>query len=68
MKKICYLCGSTLVKNFNKSKDHIPPACIFPDNKAKNLITLPCCENCNKEYRTLDEKMKNMTFGYFKNI
>ncbi|MCG7853234.1 MAG: HNH endonuclease [Methanosarcinaceae archaeon] len=59
MKKSCYLCGSTLLKNINKSKDHVPPDCIFPDTKPKNLITLPCCEDCNKEYGILDEKMKN---------
>ena len=59
MKKLCYLCGSILIKNINKSKDHIPPDCIFPDTKPENLITAPCCKNCNEEYKTLDEKMKN---------
>ena len=59
MKKSCYLCGSILIKNINKSKDHVPPDCIFPDPKPKNLITVPCCEDCNKEYTILDEKMKN---------
>lgn len=59
MKKQCYLCGTILIKNQNKSKDHIPPDCIFPDNKPRNLITVPCCIKCNKEYKTLDEKMRN---------
>ena len=59
MNKSCYLCGSILIKNINKSKDHVPPDCIFPDTKPENLITVPCCEACNKDYRTLDEKMKN---------
>lgn len=59
MKKSCYLCGSILIKNINKTQDHVPPDCIFPDTKPENLITVPCCKNCNKEYKTLDEKMKN---------
>ena len=59
MKKECYLCGTTLIKNINKSKDHVPPECIFPDDKPDNLITVPCCTECNKEFNPLDEKMKN---------
>lgn len=59
MNKQCYLCGVTLIKNHNKSKDHVPPDCIYPDNKPPNLITIPCCKDCNKEYKPLDEKMRN---------
>ncbi len=59
MRKQCYLCGTTLIKNFNRSKDHVPPDCIFPESKPKDLITVPCCINCNQEYKMLDEKMKN---------
>ena len=59
MNKQCYLCGVTLIKNRNKSKDHVPPDCIYPDNKPLNLITIPCCRDCNKEYELLDEKMRN---------
>ncbi len=57
--KQCYLCGEKLVKNRNESKDHVPPDCIFPKNKPPNLITVPCCKKCNKEYQQLDEKMRN---------
>jgi hypothetical protein len=55
----CYLCGDDLIKNQNKSKDHVPPDCIFPENKPLNLITVPCCTNCNKKYQQLDERMRD---------
>ncbi len=57
--KQCYLCGEELIKNRNKSKDHVPPDCIFPQDKPRNLITIPCCKNCNEEFAQLDEKMRN---------
>jgi hypothetical protein len=57
--KQCYLCGEKLVKNKNKSKDHVPPDCIFPQDKPPNLMTVPCCKRCNEEYKQLDERMRN---------
>jgi hypothetical protein len=55
----CYLCGKGLRKNENKSKDHVPPDCIFPREKPQNLITVPCCIRCNEAFKLLDEKMRN---------
>lgn len=57
--KYCYLCGEKLIKNQNKSKDHVPPDCIFPSNKPLNLITIPCCKSCNEGFKSLDQKMRN---------
>lgn len=57
--KQCYLCGEGLIKNKNKSKDHVPPDCIFPQEKPPNLITVPCCTECNGAFKQLDEKMRN---------
>lgn len=54
----CYLCGARLLKNVNRSDDHIPPACIFPAG-TQSMITVPCCTACNEHYRKLDEKMRN---------
>ena len=51
--------GKSTGKNKNKSKDHVPPDCIFPEDKPSNLITVPCCIKCNNEYQHLDEKMRN---------
>lgn len=56
--KQCYLCGAILLKNVNRSKDHIPPDCFFPAG-TQSMITVPCCITCNEQYRTLDEKMRN---------
>ncbi len=55
----CYLCGIKLIKNKNKSRDHVPPDCIFPVKKPLNLITVPCCIKCNGKFKELDEKMRN---------
>lgn len=55
----CYLCGERLVKKKNKSRDHVPPDCIFPKEKPANLITIPCCISCNQKFKPLDEKMRN---------
>jgi hypothetical protein len=55
----CYLCGSKLLKNKNKSKDHVPPDCIYPQEKPANLITVPCCSDCNGAFKQLDQKMRN---------
>ena len=57
--KQCYLCGEELIKNKNKSRDHVPPDCIFPQDKPANLITIPCCKRCNEEFKQMDEKMRN---------
>jgi hypothetical protein len=57
--KYCYLCGEPLKKNINKSRDHTPPDSIFPNEKPKNLITIPCCRRCNGEFSPIDEKMRN---------
>jgi hypothetical protein len=55
----CYLCGSQLLKKKNKSKDHVPPDCIFPQEKPANLITVSCCTDCNGAFSQLDQKMRN---------
>jgi hypothetical protein len=57
--KQCYLCGEILVRKKNLSKDHVPPDCIFPSEKPRNLITVPCCTICNGKYGRLDERMRN---------
>lgn len=56
--KFCYLCGVPLKRKVNKSKDHIPPDCFFPSD-TQYMITVPCCIDCNRKYRPLDEKMRN---------
>ncbi len=56
--KQCYLCGTNLITNVNKTKDHIPPDCFFPMG-TPSMITVPCCITCNGRYQKVDEKMRN---------
>jgi hypothetical protein len=50
----CYLCGS----NQEMTVDHIPPENLFPPPKPTNLITVPCCANCNQSYSLDDEAFR----------
>lgn len=43
---ICYLCGTQL-KDENRTMDHVPPKSLFVRPFPPNLITVPCCKNCN---------------------
>jgi hypothetical protein len=54
MPKLCYLCGTTE----NLTRDHIPPANLFPDPKPKNLITVDCCKSCNESFSKDDEAFR----------
>jgi len=41
-------------------KDHVPPACIFPENnKPNNLLTVKCCKSCHDKFDVLDDRMRN---------
>ncbi len=42
------------------TKDHIPPKNLFPSPRPSNLITVPCCEKCNKEFGKVDERARNL--------
>lgn len=49
----CYLCRrSTGVK---LTRNHVPPACLFPKPRPSELITLPCCTDCQKEHQKDEE-------------
>ena len=50
----CYLCGGTQ----DLTRDHVPPANLFPEPRPSNLITVPCCRNCNQSYSLDDEAMR----------
>jgi len=47
---ICYMCGKPATTG-----DHIPPKAIYPDPKPTNLITVPACEQCNRDSSHDDE-------------
>lgn len=58
--KICYLCGKTEQDIGSAlTSDHIIPDCFFPRPKPNNLLTLPCCTGCQKEYQKDEEYVRN---------
>jgi hypothetical protein len=50
----CYLCGSPN----GTTSDHVPPQNLFPEPRPTNLITVACCELCNKSFSNLDEQFR----------
>ena len=52
--KWCYLCR----KKENLTSDHVPPENLFPKPRPSNLITVPCCNDCNGSYSKLDEQFR----------
>jgi hypothetical protein len=58
--KLCYLCGKTESELAAAlTKDHIIADCFFPQPKPPNLLTLPCCVDCQKEYGIHEEYLRN---------
>lgn len=47
MRKKCIYCGARPAE----TKDHIPPKNLFSKPKPNNLITVPCCNDCNKSFK-----------------
>ena len=52
----CTYCG----KPEPKTADHIPPACLFPAPRPSDLVTVPCCLDCNKGASKDDEYFRMM--------
>ena len=52
-------CGSQR----NPTKDHIPPKCLFPSPLPQNLITVPCCRQCNESASRDDEYFRMILAG-----
>jgi hypothetical protein len=46
----CCFCGDPV-----ECRDHIPPRGMFPNPKPTDLITVPCCKQCNEETMLDDE-------------
>jgi len=51
--RICYNCGKAA-----DSRDHLPPKAFFPKPAPLELITVPCCTECNHGFSHLDEKFR----------
>lgn len=52
----CIYCGSTK----DITKDHVPPKLLFPNPKPPNLITVPCCRECNQSFQKDDEYFRSI--------
>ncbi len=58
--RICYLCGKKEEDLAEKlTSDHVIAAGFFAPPKPLNLLTLPCCLSCQKEYRDDEEYVRN---------
>lgn len=51
---ICCYCGLRKAT----TKDHVPPKAIFNKPRPDDLITVPCCFECNNQASPFDEKFK----------
>jgi hypothetical protein len=47
----CTYCGATE----NLSADHVPPKCLFPEDRRQALVTVPACQSCNGGFSRDDE-------------
>lgn len=54
---ICVYCGQS---DNATTVDHIPPKNLFPDPKPSNLITVPCCLQCNQKASKDDEYFRTV--------
>lgn len=52
----CIYCGS----KEDLTKDHIPPKNLFPKPRPSNLMTVPCCNDCNGSFSLDDEYIQVM--------
>ena len=54
-RELCVYCRSPE----DLTRDHIPPKSFFPKPRPNNLITVPCCRTCHKEFTENDEYLRN---------
>lgn len=66
--RCCYLCGDEMIPvpsghhgrklPKHETRDHVPPYGLFCDPKPSNLITIPCCFECNDKHSDADEQFR----------
>lgn len=66
--RLCYNCGIAMNRPgtqplaTSQTREHIPAQNLFigyPDEYKANRITVPGCYNCNQEYSTIDNEMRD---------
>jgi hypothetical protein len=60
MSSQCIYCGI----NEANERDHIPPKSFFPEPRPSNLITVPSCSKCNRDYGKIDEIVRNLLTSF----
>lgn len=60
MNEKCIYCGNKKAIE----KDHIPPKSFFSRPRPSNLITVPSCSNCNREFGKKDEIVRNLLTSF----
>jgi hypothetical protein len=55
-KPLCVYCA----RRPGKTKDHVPPKCLFLRPRPSNLVSVPCCEKCRRAQSADDEYFKNV--------
>jgi hypothetical protein len=45
-KRVCVYCGGA-----GTTRDHVPARQLFPVALRKNLLSVPCCKKCNKDFK-----------------
>lgn len=53
---LCVYCG----QRPGVTRDHVIARCFFPGTLPSDMITVPCCEDCNKSYEKDEEYMRSL--------
>lgn len=60
MTMMCVYCGDKP----GNTRDHVPPQNLFPKPKPVNMVTVPCCEECQARFKKDEDVfMAWITFG-----
>ena len=52
---VCVYCGLEDPDTSDRTRDHVPPRNLFPEPRPSDLITVPCCRQCNSSASEDDE-------------
>jgi hypothetical protein len=53
---VCVYCG----QRPGETRDHVVAKCFFPGSLPSDMITVPCCEECNRRYSTDEDYVRSL--------
>ena len=60
MSVMCIYCGNKP----GSTRDHVPPKSLFPKPRPVNMLTVPCCDDCQARFKKDEDVfMAWITFG-----